>query len=71
MTPREIRVLRQCNKIKGDMARFEKDILTLISHPKATPEQIDEARQRYLNLKNRIADINELVWRATAGRVQL
>jgi septation ring formation regulator EzrA len=71
MTPTEFKIHRQVSLIRGNLNKFEEHLLELVAHPEATAEQIDECRQAYLDLKDRINDINDKLWRATAGRVKL
>ena len=68
---KQIRIIKQVNKVKADVARFESDLLKLMAHPEATTEQVVECRECYLNIQDRLDDIRGKVWEATNGRVKL
>lgn len=63
MTPQKLRIVKQVATVRKNVEAFEQDLLKLMAHPEATAEQIQECRDKYLDIKDRLDDINEKLFK--------
>lgn len=60
-------VEHKAREMRENIAKFEKTFLELMVHPEATPEQIEECRVAYIDMKKRVREVNAKLFNVSHG----